>query len=156
MQSDELDETRRWPVDYETLKKGDVITADRLEKLVGLKRDNPRYSLAIMSLKQRIQDDLEDIGSIWTLAIVKNDLRVLTDAEASEYNHRSLLNGMAKMFRSQYRNMAVDVTELTDDQEKDHIRRIEVDGKILQAIRAARKTPKFTDEVRTVPGLPEE
>ena len=148
-------EATRWPVDYESLKKGDSIPAERLEKIIGLNRDNPKYSLALMALKQTIQDALEDLGYVWTLAIVKNDIRILTDAEASEYNHRSLLNGMAKMFRAQYRNMAVDQTLLTEDQAKDHARRIEVDGRLIQAIRAERKTPKLLDTKREVPGITE-
>ena len=36
-------EATRWPVDYESLKKGDSIPAERLEKIIGLNRDNPKY-----------------------------------------------------------------------------------------------------------------
>ena len=144
----------RYPLDYDTLKKGDVITAEQLEKITGLPRDSTKYQLKVMALQQHVADELAVRGRPVTVVVRLRELVILTDAEASTYNHERLGVHLHGAMRAHDRTQAVDVSNLDDDQKKEHVRRIEVGGKFVQAIVETGRKLKLRGYERKTPGLP--
>jgi hypothetical protein len=144
----------RWPIDYETIEKGDVIPVGRIEELIGAKQFTSAYDLGLLQLTTRIEDELHERGKPWTLRTEKGAIRVLTDAEASAYNHSRQVAARKAMRRRFALLVAVDPDLLDDDQRKDHERYVEVNGKYIQADNAVRAQLRLIPNVRNVPGLP--
>lgn len=150
-------DTTRFPIDYDSIAKGDVIPAARIERVMNVdRRDRDAFKMAAMQLKARVVADLWRMGKKWTLSQKGDDIVVLTDAQAAEYTDRQIeldLRAMAKMLRHQ---LAVDVSALDDDQRSEHERNLEVNSKTLQAATSARRsTLRLTAHQRSTPGLPE-
>ena len=154
---DELNETdiQYYPLDFDALQKGDVITIDRLEAITGKRRGTQEYQLAVLGLRERIISECKDRDKFFTVAIVKGNLRILKDDEAAIYNSRTFKMGMKRSRKSLSRLAKVDVGNLDDLQKKSHERNLIVFGKMLQAARSAQKSITAAPHQRTLPGLPE-
>ena len=154
---DELNEQdiQYFPLDFDSLKKGDNITPDRLEKLTGKTRGTDGYNLAVLALRERIVRECKDRGKHFTVAVVKGTLRILTDEEAALYNVRTFRAGFRRSGKSLRRLTKVNVGQLSDQQKRDHERNLLVFGKMLQAARSARAAIAATPHQRMTPGLPE-
>jgi hypothetical protein len=143
-----------FPLDFDALKKGDEIEADRLESITNTKRGTDQYNLAVLALRARIMQELKDRGKFVTVAVVKGCLRLLTDEQAALYNARMYRAGFQRAGRSLKRLAKVDVGNLTDQQKQDHERTLLVFGKMLQAAKTARREIAATPYQRTLPGIP--
>jgi hypothetical protein len=132
-------ESTEYPIQTDDLSKGSVITADELERATGVRRDSDRYRLGLLKVRDYITERFRDRGEIITVKQEGDTLRILTDAEATEYNERSAEQGLAKMGRALVRQVGVDVRNLTDAQRRDHERRLLIQSKTLQAARAGRR-----------------
>ena len=154
---DELNESdiQYYPLDFDALQKGDVITIDRLEAITGKQRGTQAFQLAVLSLRERIISECKDRDKFFTVAIVKGNLRILKDDEAAVYNSRTFKMGMKRSRKSLSRLAKVDVGNLDDLQKKSHERNLIVFGKMLQAARSAQKSLAATPHQRTLPGLPD-
>jgi len=69
-----------------------------------------------------------------TAKIENFGIRILTDQEASEYNHRQFGMHIASMKMRHYRAMLVNVSNLTTSEKPSHDRRIEIQGKYMQSV----------------------
>lgn len=127
--------TERFPLDFETLKKGDYIEPAMIERICGFKSHTAAYQFGLLKLQADIQDHCEGF-------VVKQEklgLRILKDLEASEY--------LGDMNRRRYRAIGrsnvllgkVDQEVLTDAQRREHERRLIVHSRMLQAALAERK-----------------
>lgn len=144
----------RWPMDYDELRKGDIIPAERVERIVGIKQSaGQAYQLALLSLTSQIAQELGDRGRNWTLKTERGGIHILTDAEASTYNHREAKKARRAMLRRHQLNLSVDVGALNEDQRKQHDRIIEIDGKYVQAMFATRKELQLQAHRRSTPAL---
>jgi hypothetical protein len=154
---DELSESdiQYYPLDFDALQKGDVITIDRLEAITDKQRGTQAFQLAVLSLRERIINECKDRDRFFTVAIVKGNLRILTDEEAAVYNSRTFKMGMKRSRKSLSRLAKVDMNNLDDLQKKSHERNLIVFGKMLQAARSAQKSLTAAPHQRTLPGLPE-
>jgi hypothetical protein len=140
----------RFPFDYDALGKGDVITVERLQDLTGLTYGTTAFSLQVLRYQKVIEDELLARGRAVTVCSEKGSLRILTDAEASEYG--------AKLFASRFRQMMtahrgclrVDVTNLDDEQKAAHGRTLLTQGAMLAAARTA-KRESLTAHERVTP-----
>jgi hypothetical protein len=141
----------RFPIDYDALNKGDTIPADRCEQILGIKQSVPRYALALLGLKERVEDELHERGKNWTLRTEKGALRVLTDAEASTYNHHESRRHRHALKRRFALGSAVDMANLTDDQRKEHERTLYTDGRYVQAMEDTRKQLRSEAHQRATP-----
>lgn len=108
--------------------KGGVITRQELEALVGCGPRDARYSLRVCQIADALMTIKRQAGEPCTIAQVKSDLRILTDAEASKYN--AGLNGSAvRRLRTSNRRLSeVKVDAFTEAQRKEHDRRLAVSG----------------------------
>ena len=107
-------------------KKGDYISSEELEKVLGHKPD----SLELMHLCKTAQDNHENI----TVKSEDGGIRFLTDNEATGYNHAWFLRHLRGLDYRNKRMSAVDQSNLTDDQKKKHGRSLEIQGNILAGI----------------------
>lgn len=146
--------TRRWRIDCESLKKGDDIPRQTIERILNTSAGTKKYDLG----KLKLAAGIEKIRAAMGMPIViKHDcesLHICTDAEASEVTHWRQVSNARRILRDFHRaNTAIDVTQLQQDELERHMRWQEIDGKRVQGIlgRPARIVPAPT--VRTVPGL---
>lgn len=144
----------RFPVDYEALQKGDVITVERLEKITGKSHGTVAHQLGVLQLMGQIERDMWAANKRVTLKLDKGAIVVCTDSEAAIKNARDFMLGLRKLSRSHVRNQFVDVSQLADDERAAHERKLEVEGKYLQAVASTRKEIRLQSHSRSTPGLP--
>lgn len=138
MTEQKQDRTERWPVDWDSLKKGDFIDRERCEKIVDCPSDSPKYALKLLSFKETVEREMADRGKPVTVRVDHGSLKILTDSEASAYNEDRQRASLRAFSRGHRRNVAVDVAELNDEDKAKHERRLLVGGTILTAIQSAR------------------
>lgn len=129
----------KYPVDYDTLEQGDVISVDQIEALTQQRFGTIAYSMEAMKLQQRMMDDLRGVGKPWTIKNEKGALVVLTDEQASEYNDQRCRAQIRGFGRSLGRLRDCDNTNMSDDHRRSHERRVESHGRTFAAIVASRK-----------------
>lgn len=133
-------EAERFPVDYDALKKGDVIPAERVQRLTGLPKGHEKYSLRALQWGRKIEKEMEQRGCPVIIVYEKYALKVLTDSEAIVYNAKSFREGIAKSQRAHRRNRTrVDRCELTAAEKASHETEVRVSAAILRGIRNTRK-----------------
>lgn len=66
-----------------------------------------------------------------------NFLYILTDEEATLYNHRQVELSIQRMFRRHRKQLQVDRTQLSENSKGAHDRRIIIQGKALQGMESA-------------------
>lgn len=125
-------------LDIDGLGKGDVFTADQLEAMTGQRRGTEGYDLAVLGLRKKLHTTLRDRGKPATVAIVRGELRILEDTEASVYNAQAFRHGIRKARRAFDRLLEVDSRQVTPERLAGHGRAIEVNAKILSAINSTR------------------
>jgi hypothetical protein len=132
----EMQETKRWPIDFESLEKGDVIGVEKLEKITGKVNGTQAYAFAILGLCQYIQNGMDNLNKPVTCKIDKGRIRILTDSEASDYlDHRDEQN-RSEQKRIVRHSLNVDQGNLNDEQKSVHLQRIrkqslELQGRML-------------------------
>lgn len=129
----------RWPLDFDALSKGDIIDSGRLAEITKSQPGTSTYSLRLLQVKEQIERKLLQRDYPVTTKIEGQSLRILTDAEASEYNEQQAEQAVRKAYRSLRRQMNVDVRQLTAEQQTDHGRRLIHQGAIVNAIRETRR-----------------
>ena len=129
----------RHPLDFDAVRMGDSWGPERLEWMVEAKRDSVAYQLGVLRLKDRIERECRDRGKLFTLAVVRGVLRVLTDEEAARYTQRRVRAGFRTARRSLHKQLAVDPTELTDAHRREHERNLLVNGRMIQAALTERR-----------------
>jgi len=144
---------QNYPLDFDALAKGDVISVEQLTKILGLKPDHPHFMLKVLSLKERIENELMDRGNPVTARIHHNAIHICTDLEASEYNAGMSEQGFRKMVRSHRRNLVVDTQLFKPEEKQSHERRLLVSGAMLAACITVRKSPQLAVAIRKTPGL---
>lgn len=146
---------RYFPLDFDSLKKGDEISTEQIEEFGRCNvRDEKRFRLAALQLKNRIVRECRERGKFLTVAVIKCRIRLLTDEEAAIYNPRQFKQGFRRQLRALRRLTEVNATNLSEQQHRDHERNLLVMGKMVQAARSARAVINAIPHQRTTPGLP--
>lgn len=146
---------KQWPVDFESLRKGDIIPVSAIERITKTKHGTTEYALTLLSLKESIQNHLWSIGKPWTCTTRGGAIAVLKDDEASEYNYRQGQRYLRGQARATVRIQHVDHGQLGEEDKRKHVRRVEVMGKFMQAICDTRIELRMLPYRRPLPGLPE-
>ena len=148
-------EANRYPIDYESLRKGDVIPVEKLEELSGEKRGTQEFEFAVLKWKEIISTHMAAINNPVTIVGHNtHSLRVLTDLEASEYHDKRALAHLKGMKRNLAGLIQVDTDEFDPSLNSAHLRRIEVVGKMVQGgIKGRREGMKAVPYERSTPGL---
>jgi len=133
--------TRKYPREFDSLQKGDTIPDTLIASICDCKSGDANFGLRRLSVGQMIEGYFKSSGIVVTVAVVKNKLHILSDAEASERNfHRTTLRATG-MRRDHRRNLGVDTRKLTPEQLQEHDRHLCRQGQMVLAIRAHREIP---------------
>lgn len=134
-----MHDVEKHPIDWSSLKKGDVIGADEMERILGVSRTHRDYSIKLCAFCQRTMDELETRGLVVVCRSDRDAMRILTDAEAAEYLPTKFDKG-ARISRTAHRQLQqVDPTGLTDQQQKEMRYQIQRQAMILAAERKANR-----------------
>lgn len=134
-----MQETKKWPVDFEAIKKGDIITEAQCRAALSPK-DDKDFQLKLLSLKDEIERRHADLGTVLTIKVTRNSLHVLTDPEASEYNESRQQHALRHFVKSHRRLIGVEISNLSPEQAGEHDRRIAHSSNYMSAIKDARKS----------------
>lgn len=140
-------------VDVESLHKGDYLSPVEIEEITGEIEGTQEYQLALLQLRQEIENRLCFLGRPATIKTEEAGLRVLTDSEAAIYNARHGELARFKLFRALRRNQAVDETNLSAPERQAHYRTLEVQGKYVQALKQIRRQLSVEPVKRLTPGI---
>lgn len=149
---------QHYPLDVAALFKGQIITIRELEPIlhVTYQGNRDRWGLALMRLKKEIEVERRCLClPVLTMRNHHGALVVCTDAEAAKYNLRMTKHGIRRIKRAAYRNSAVDIRNLTDDEKRAHDRALGKQAMLLASFRkiAADKRPEISDGGRVTPRM---
>lgn len=142
--------TARWPLDFDTLQKGDVITVERIETVMSTKRDDPHFWREKMHLRAMLLKARPD----FTVREVRGDLVICIDDDAAKYNENRFDVGVRTMVRSHERNTRVDIRNLSPERRGTHDATLVRQGRQLHALVQVRRELRLNPVVRNTPGLP--
>jgi len=149
-----MQNTKRYPLNFENLKKGDVITEDQLVEILKEPKESVKFWSKKLALRMEIMDRLAEMGNPVTVKETKGDLVILTDLEASTYNNRMFTNTVRQLVRTHNRSCQVDDSDFGEDERKRHRRMIEINGRTIQgALLGRRGKLQLPPYERTTPGL---
>lgn len=143
----------KYPFDYEDFEKGDVISTDEIERVLCLSRNDPKFSFALLALRDKLLRGLRLLQKNWTVTTEGMRLNILTDAQAADYNREMFERRLRGANRDHRRNLGVDKSQLNAEQIQVHERALVVQSLKLAAMRRTRKEIKLELEKRKVPGL---
>lgn len=146
-------ETQKYPLDFAALKKGDVISQEKLVEIIGLEPTDPRYRIEVLKLRHHIEFTLATQNYWVTIKEDSGNLCILTDGESAVYNDKQFKNNINRALRSYDRLLRVDNNNLTMSEQKRHFRNLETNGKVIQAISSTTKSVKLESSRRNTPGL---
>lgn len=149
-----MESANRFPLDFDALHKGDKIGPAVIEEFSGATRGSKEYDWAVMGFRGRICRELRIRGIHWTVRQVGDELHILTDEEAVEYNARMAKSGRRRMKRAHHRLAHVDPSQLTEPQRSAHERSLRVLQAQLIAMQSARPIVLPGTHQRSTPGLP--
>lgn len=132
-------DAKRWPIDFESLKKGDVITADELERIFKATPGSKTYLFRMMSLKEKIEVERRKLHDPIVVKECNNELHLLTDEQAVDYTDRECEMAKRRYGRNLKRMMSVDRSKLRGETDKRHLRNIEVRSRGYQAMQLAER-----------------
>ena len=125
----------RYPMDFDDLQKGDIITVQELERLTGKKFGTNEFAFKALSLQAQISD-----ATGFTVKIRNGEeLHILTDEEASKHNHNEFQRHKKGMFRRNRLMGLVDMNALSETMRAEHERKLIKQGQLLQAMSGAKK-----------------
>lgn len=106
-----------WPVDFGSLKKGDVVHGATLAHEWGLNLDltidSDAFKLKLLALTEEINRQTRDRGL--TAAIRKGNIHVLTDSEYAQ-KQKSLVGSASRKILKAVKLPAPDLANLTPDE----------------------------------------
>lgn len=129
-----MNEAQKHPLDFGALKKGDVITREQLEVIIGAPEGSSKYSFGCLNLRNQIMRAKAVAGEPVTACVRKGEIHILADLSASSYNDRTFKSKLKGAYRSFRRILGVDSSGFTPEQARVHGRRCETQGRILQAV----------------------
>ncbi len=136
--------------DVTDIQLGDCIDANECERLLEMSSQHKDYAMQLMTLAKQIEHSLWRVGKQFTVCTQNGSIRVLTHAEAIEYNESTFESGKRKMRLAHRRGVAVDTSSLTDELRKRHCDNLAKQGRILSAMRQ-RANLELTPTIKSTP-----
>lgn len=115
------------PIDTRKMKPGDTISQQQCEDAIGYPESSNEkdWAFAMLQLLGVVQKQLrQEQGRELTVRIVANELHILTDQEAAEYNPKRFDAGLRLARRAHRRLMAVNVAKLSSQEREMHAKNI--------------------------------
>lgn len=132
-------EADTWPLDINSLHKGQDLPASQCETIVGVRQSAARYPFALLGLREWIMTESARIGNPMSVSMRAGGLHINVDAEASRY-HSKLAKDAE---RSVHRNFAhlcrtVSAAGLNEHERGEHEQRVRVLSLKVAALKSAR------------------
>ena len=125
----------QYPIDFDALVKGQLLEIEYLEGVFAVKYENgARWAFLLMGLQAQIHEKTD-----LSCRIDHDAIRVLTDAEASEYNFRLVGGHVRGIGRRTEKLLQVDRAQLDEGGSVEHDRRIRVASVYAGAVTSARR-----------------
>lgn len=141
----------KFPIDFEELSKGDLLSLEELEQITGKKHGTNEFSFQLLSLQQKISD-----ATGFTVKIKDGqELHILTDEEATKHNHNEFQRHKRGMFRRHNLMLAVDIAQLSESSKTAHERKLLRQGQLLQAMANSHKQKQIEVETRSTAQKPQ-
>ena len=139
VEDDDLDGRDIYPMDCSKLKKGDVLTIEDLERITSRKYGTTDFQIATLKLRRYIECELLKLGEVVTIIQQRGAMKICLDSEASDVNYLRTKQHVRGIGNDLRRAHGVDPQALTDEQRRDHDRRVVSQSRILQAIASVRR-----------------
>jgi len=120
-------------LDFDALKKGDVITVREQEALIGLPSGTPQFQLAVLALIGEIESELDRRGRDWVVRQRDYEIVILTDSEASKYIEKRDQKSYRGCKKRHRKRCNIDESNLTQEEIADHRKQILFMGNLLAA-----------------------
>jgi hypothetical protein len=146
-----MEDRREYPFDTDSLEKGSRISVEMIEQAYGVTSGTDAYQLATLKASAYIERRFRDRGVVVTVVQRKGEIVVLTDAEAAVENARQFDLKVKSAARAHFRAVNVDRSQLDDGDRAVHDRNVEVQGRQLAAMRAAKALPETRPHARATP-----
>ena len=114
-----MDGQEKYPIGTDDLHKGSVVTVARLAEITKAQPGTSRYAFRLLRLKNFIAKALARRGEPATCVVRQNEIVILTDAEANQYNFTFAGSGARRIRRSTLRHAVIDLSNLTPDERLD-------------------------------------
>jgi len=131
-----------WPVDYDTLAKGDVIPQAKCCEILGKSESDPKYGLYLMRLAKRIEHEMGSRGKPCVVRCLQGGIRVLLDSEAVTYVANRFESHEMGLGVQHGRALHVDRGNLDEREQATHARNLTLQAFKLAALRNSRR-PKL-------------
>ena len=118
-----MTEGSRFPLDFDTLKRGDFLAPEEVEAATLTKRTEDHYWRKVLRLKAEIMDHFQaKRGEVVTVVSRGDGLRILTHAEQAEHAPIREERAIKQLVRSHAEGAAVDLSQLDTEQKQRHER----------------------------------
>jgi len=132
--------TEKYPLDFDLLTKGQELPTEKLQLCLGIRAaDRDAYGLALLGLAKKIEQKLSDRGLDVVVRRRGDDLVILSDNEAAAHSDRRIRKSFSKASHFLRKQLAVDVTRLNDAEQKEHARRLAINGQTVAAMLSTRR-----------------
>ena len=138
-------------IDTTGIRPGDSISLDICEAAIGQKCDDSKdWQFSLLKLLGIVQNQIrKERDRELTVRIVGNELHVLSDREASEYNPKRFAAGLKLARRAHRRLLAVNVSKLTPAEKTAHAKAVAVQAHKLSMLRGKTEIPLPATERKT-------
>lgn len=127
--------TSKYPLDFDLLNKGDVITTEIIEEAMGCKSTARDFNFKMLALKALI----EKATGYNVKAQNYTELRILDDEEGVSYNQQTWEHGLNKLRRAAAIARNVDVEQLSNVSRNLLERQMLNQSRQMQALRRTRR-----------------
>lgn len=110
--------TEKYPFDFDSLQKGDVIPVEVLEDVTKLSRNHKDFNLKILGLREQIESELEGRGRPVNIKCDHGSLRILTDEESVPYTAQLFRQHRRGLGRAHLRACIIDTRSLNAETQK--------------------------------------
>lgn len=130
-------------IDTRDLEPGSTLPQVECEKLIGFTHESDPigYQLGLLCLQNHIAKMLRRVGRVLTVVCRKGSIEILTHRQAAVYNADRFNQGIKAMRSSNKRLIAVDASELSQDERAKHDENIVRQSRLLAGIRLNQREP---------------
>lgn len=116
--------SERFPLDFDKLQRGDILSPEQVEAAVLKSRTDPDYRLRCLGLRNMIEAHFADVrGDIATVVVRNDGLQILTHAEQAEYAPMKQAQAI-RAYRKRHLELgAVDAAQLPSDEARQRLAR---------------------------------
>lgn len=134
-----MDEAKPFPIDCETIQKGQVFTAHAMAAILNAKPNTAAYRVKLVDFSHKLTKRLWAIDKPFTVVVLSQRLEVLTDEAAADYNAGFFERSRKRMFKAHRQATRVDTSGFTQDRKTTHVRSLIVQGAAIQGMSNGRR-----------------